>query len=93
MSLRDKIKAIRMKGSKSVVTYLSRFIDVRDKLATIGETVAEIELVRATLHGFPTSWKVFVEGIVAWENLPDWNRLWSDCLQNEIHRFHNGTGK
>ena len=93
MALRDKTKAIKMKGSKSVVTYLSRFIDVRDEIADIGETVAEIELVHITLHGFPKSWEVFVEGIVARENLPDWNRLWSDCVQNEIHRSHSGTGK
>ena len=93
MALRDKMKAIKMKGSESVVTYLSRFTDVRDELAAIGETVAKTELVRTTLHGFPKSWEVFVEGIVARENLPDWNRFWCDCVQNEIHRSHSGTGK
>ena len=34
--------------------------------------MAKIELVRTTLHGFPKSWEVFVEGIVAREHLPDW---------------------
>ena len=87
------MKAIRMKGSESVVTYLSRFTDVRDELATIGEIVAETELVRTTLHGFPKSWEVFIEGIVAREHLPDWNKLWSDCVQNEIRRSHSGTVK
>ena len=29
LALRDKMKAIRMKGSESVVTYLSKFTDVR----------------------------------------------------------------
>ena len=87
------MKAIRMKGSESVVTYLSRFTDVRDELAAIGETVAETELVRTVLHGFSKSWEVFVEGIVAREHLPDWNRLWSDCVQNEICRSHSGIVK
>ena len=82
-----------MKGSKSVVTYLSRFTDVKDEHAAIGETVAEIELVRTALHGFPKSWEVFVEGIVAPEHLPDWNRLWSDYVQNEIRRSHSGIVK
>ena len=36
MALRDKMKANRMKGSESVVAYLSRFTDVRDELASIG---------------------------------------------------------
>lgn len=39
MSLRDKMKAIRMKGSEGVVAYLSRFTNVRDELAAMGETV------------------------------------------------------
>ena len=55
MALRDKMKAIRMKGSKSVVTYLSRLTDVRDELATIGEIAAKTELVRTALHWFPNS--------------------------------------
>ena len=80
MALRDKMKAIRMKGFESVVVYLSRFTDVRDEIAAIGDAVAETELVRTALHGFPKSWEVFVEGIVAREHLPDWGRLWSDCV-------------
>ena len=65
MALRDKMKVIRMKGSESVVTYLSKFTDVRGELADFGETVAETELVCTALHGFPKSWEVFVQGIVA----------------------------
>ena len=84
MALRDKMKAIKMKGSESVVTYLSHFTDVRDEFAAIGETMEETELVRTAFHGFLKSWEVFVEGTIACENLPDWNRLWSDCVQNEI---------
>ena len=93
MGLRDKMKAIRMKGSESVVTYVSRFTDFRDELAATGETVAESEFVRTALHGFPKSWEVFVEGIVARKHLPNWNRLWSDYVQNEIRRSHSGTVK
>ena len=93
MALRDKMKAIKMKGSKSVVTYLSRFTDVRDELASIGEIVAETKLVCTTLHGFPKSWEVFVEGIVAREHLPDWGRLLSDYVQNEIRISHSGKVK
>ena len=93
MALKDKMKAIKMKGSKIMVTYLSRFTDVKDELAAIGETVAETELVCTALHGFPKSWEVFVEGIVAREHLLDWGRLWSDCVQNEIRRSHGGIVK
>ena len=93
MALRDKMKTIRMKGSESVVAYLSRFTDVRDELAAIGDAVADTALVHTTLQGFPKSWEVFVEGIVAREHLPGWDRLWSDCVQNEIRRSHGGMVK
>ena len=69
-----------MKGSKGVVAYLTHITDVRDELVAIGEIVTETELVRTTLHGFLKSWEVFVEGIVARENLPGWDRMWSDCV-------------
>ena len=87
------MKTITMKGSESVVAYLSRFTDVRDELVAIGDVVVDTELVRTTLQGFLKSWKVFVEGIVAREHLPGWDRLWSDCVQNEIRRSHGGMVK
>ena len=37
--------------------------------------------------------KVFVEGIVAREHLPGWDRLWNDCVQNEICISHGGMVK
>ena len=80
MTLRDKMKSIRMKGSESAVAYLFRFTDVRDELAAIGDAMADTELVCTTLHGFPKSWEVFVEGIVSREHFPYWGRLWSDCV-------------
>ena len=86
MVLKEKLNAIKMKGFKGVVTYLTCIIDVRDELASIGEIVAEIEFVRTTLHGFPKSWEVFVEGIVAHENLLGWDRMWSDYVLNEIRK-------
>ena len=52
MALRNKMKTIRMKGSENVVAYLSRFTDLGDELATIGDAVANTELVRTALQGF-----------------------------------------
>lgn len=64
------MKDIRMKESGGVVAYLSCFTDVRDELVVIVEIVTETKLIRTALHGFPKNWEVFVEGIVARENLP-----------------------
>jgi hypothetical protein len=39
--------------------------------------------VNVTLNGLPKSWELFVKGLCAWENIPDWQRLWDDCIQEE----------
>jgi hypothetical protein len=38
------------------------------------------------LRGFPKEWDPFISGVVAREKLPDWDRLWNDCCQEEIRR-------
>jgi hypothetical protein len=35
------------------------------------------------LNGFPTSWEPFAKGICVYENLPNLERLWDDCIQEE----------
>jgi hypothetical protein len=45
--------------------------------------VDDIELVNVALNGFTKSWEPFVKGIRAREKLPDWQRLWDDCIQQE----------
>jgi hypothetical protein len=41
----------------------------------VGETVDETKLVRTTLNGFTEKLDVFIQGVVAREKLPDWDRL------------------
>jgi hypothetical protein len=42
--------------------------------------------VRTALNGVTKQWVVFVEGIVARDNLPKWERLWDDFVQEETQR-------
>ena len=56
---------------------------MRDELGVFGEVVANNELVRTTLNGVSKQWAVFVEGIVERGNLPKWDRLWDDFIQEE----------
>ena len=53
---------------------------MRDELAAVGEVVYGTELVRTTVNRVAKPWDVFVEAIVARENLPSWNRLWDDFV-------------
>ena len=42
---------------------------MRDELAVVGVAITSLELVRTTLNGVTTPWTVFVQGLVARENL------------------------
>ena len=44
------------------------------------EPIANSDLVRTALNGVSKQWVVFVEGIVAREKLPGWERLWDDFV-------------
>jgi hypothetical protein len=66
---------------------------VRDELGAVGEVIPSTELVRTTLNGVAKPWAVFVEDIVARENIPSWDRLWDDFVQEETHRgYVHGVG-
>ena len=69
-----------------VIFYLTRISQVRDELAAVGEVVSGFELVQTALNGVAKPWVVFVEAIVARENLPSWDRIWDDFVQEEIRR-------
>jgi hypothetical protein len=40
--------------------------------------------VRKALHSFTKPWAPFIQGIVAREALPTWERMWDDFIQEEI---------
>jgi hypothetical protein len=84
MLLREKLSSTKMAKGELVVTYLTKFTQIRDELAAVVETIVETELVRTTLNGFTKQWDVFVRGVVAREKLHDWDRLWDDFTQEEL---------
>jgi hypothetical protein len=84
MLLKEKLKSTKMARVKSVVTYLTKFTQIKDELAHVEETVDETKLVTTALNGFTKQWDVLVRGVVAREKLPDWERLWDDFTQEEL---------
>ena len=48
-------------------------------------------LVHTTLDGLPSTWETFVSGINARENQLSFDRLWTNCLQEE-GRILNKSG-
>jgi hypothetical protein len=83
MILRSKLRSIEMTRSDLVTIYLMKVTEICDKLAVVGEKVVDVELVNIALNGFSASWEPFVKGICAHENLPNFERLWDDSIQEE----------
>jgi hypothetical protein len=86
MVLREKLKGIKMTKTENVNTYLTKITQVRDELGVVGEVIVDNKLVRTSLNGVSKQWVVFVEGIFARENLPKWDRLWDNFIQEETRR-------
>ena len=89
MVLREKLKAMKMEKT-DITTYLTKIIHVRGELAAVGEVIPPTELVQIIVNGLPSTWLNFADGIVARETLPTWERLWDDCIHNEIRNSQTG---
>jgi hypothetical protein len=84
--LRGKLRNIKMAKTESMVSHLTKFTQVKDELAKVGETVPDKDMVNFALLGFPKSCENFIDAVGGKEKLPDWERLWSDRMQEEIRK-------
>ena len=83
MVLREKLKNIKMVKGEACMAYLTRISQVRDELAAVGVAIDALEFVRIALNGVTAPWPVFVQGLVARENLPSWDRVYDEFFQEE----------
>jgi hypothetical protein len=60
MVLQEKLRGTKMTKTDSVTSYLTRFSQIHDELAVVGEIVDPSELVRTALNGFSKPWESFV---------------------------------
>jgi hypothetical protein len=93
MVLHDRLRSIRMLEDESVTSFLSRFTQIRDELGAVGEVIVPNSLVRQALHSFTKPWAPFIQGIVAREALPTWERMWDDFAQEEIRLASESSGQ
>jgi hypothetical protein len=84
MVLHDRLRGIHMLEDETVTSFLGRYTQIRDELATIGEVVNPNSLVTQAMNSFTKPWGPFVRGIVAREVMPTWERMWDDFVQEEI---------
>ena len=81
--IQERMHNTKMAKGEGVVPYLTRLTQIRDELGVVASKNEDEELVRRALNGFFKPWGTFVKGVVAWEKLPNWQRLWDDFVQEE----------
>ena len=86
LALKDKLRKIKMEKGDSIPKYLTRFVQCRDELGSVGVTVDEEDLVSLALLGLSKSWHSYEDSVNGREKLPGWERLWSDLVQEEIRQ-------
>jgi hypothetical protein len=84
--LKDKLRKIKMEKGDSIPKYLTKFVQCRDEMGSVGITVVDDDLVRLALLGLPKSWHSYQDYVNAREKLSVWERLWSDLVQEEFKR-------
>ena len=52
----------------------------------MGITTTDDDIVSLALLGLPKSWNSYQDSVNGREKLADWERLWSDLMQEEIER-------
>jgi hypothetical protein len=79
--LKDKLRKIKMEKGESIPKYLTKFVQCRDELGSVGITVVDDDLVRLDLLGLAKSWHSYQDSVNGREKFLDWERLWSDLIQ------------
>ena len=75
-----------MAKGDSVTFYLTQIKQVRDEFSAVADQIPETKLVMTALFRVASTWSTFVQVVVGRENMPSWDRLWDDFIQEEIRR-------
>ena len=75
-----------MEKGDSMPKYLTKFIQCRDELGSVGVIFDDEDLVSLALLGLSKSWHSYQDSVNGREKFPGWERLWSDLVQEEIRR-------
>jgi hypothetical protein len=86
LALKDKLRKIKMEKGDSIPKYLTKFVQCRDELGSVGIKVIDDDLVSLALLGLPKNWHSYQDFVNGRENFPDWERLWSELVQEEFRK-------
>jgi hypothetical protein len=91
LTLKHQLQNIKMMKADTIATFFMRISEIRDQLGAIGETITDRELVMTTLNALPRHWEPFLQSISGRADLPKFERLWTDCTQEETRIIARGV--
>lgn len=65
--------------------------DLKDQVLVVGKEVEDNDLTLIALNGLPPTWEPFIQGISARIELPKFERLRGDCIQEESRLAAKGA--
>jgi hypothetical protein len=71
LALKDKLRKIKMEKGETIPKYLTKFVQCRDELGSVGITIVADDLVSLALLGLPKSWHSYQDSVNGREKLPD----------------------
>ena len=63
LALKGKLKKIKIEKGNSIPKYLTKFVQCRDELGSVGITVADDDLVSLALLGLSKSWHSYEDSV------------------------------
>ena len=90
LALRQQLQNTKMARGDSVASFFMKIYDLRDRLGTMGEIIADWELVMIALNGLPVHWEPFIQSVSGRSKLPKFDRLWVDCTQEDTRLAARG---
>lgn len=95
LTLRQQLLQVKMCKGDSGMSFFMNISELKDQLSAIGSEVVDKDIIMIALNGLPYSWDPFIQSISGRDEFPSFDRLWSDCIQEEsrlaTREMHKGS--
>lgn len=85
--LKSKFISLKMEENEIIASFVARIKDLKNKLADIGHTVYDTDLVTITMNGVTDDYQIFITGINAREKILKFEDLTAILMQEEERRL------